>query len=336
MPEVELQPRDEVILREIAHHRLLRSTHLASLVGGSRKALLHRLQRLYHAGYLERPRAQITYYGRGGSEPMAYALGPRGAARLGLERSPKVVRDRLFLEHTLSVADFRVAVGLAAKRRGNIRLIERSEILAGSSAATQKRKRPFRLKVDVSFRGETTRTASEPDGVFGLEFHEWEKRSRAFFLLELDRGTESVIPSSLAPASPLRKMHVYREAWRRWKTGERTPDFGFVDFRVLFVTTSRQRIETMLAANRLVVPDGSRLFLFATEEEVSRAVAGIHVAEQAWRLRRSALRRGGVGPGSAAWTAAQAEHAERVARLETSVFDVPWTNGQGERVRLID
>ncbi|NJO35184.1 MAG: hypothetical protein HC869_20820 [Rhodospirillales bacterium] len=54
---------DLAIIRHIAKHRFLRSTHLIRLMPHrSYKKLVERLGALYHNGYLDRPRAQLDYY----------------------------------------------------------------------------------------------------------------------------------------------------------------------------------------------------------------------------------------------------------------------------------
>src|SRR6185295_11778077 len=76
-----LTPRDLEILRAVHRHRLLRSTHLVALAGGSKQATLRRLQLLFHHGFLDRPPMQLDWYAQG-SEPLVYALGHRGAELL--------------------------------------------------------------------------------------------------------------------------------------------------------------------------------------------------------------------------------------------------------------
>src|SRR5438128_6874923 len=76
---------DVFIIRQIARHRFLRSTHIAVLVGRSLDRTNDRLSRLFHAGYIGRPRAQLDYYPTSGSAPIAYALADRGA-RLLIQR----------------------------------------------------------------------------------------------------------------------------------------------------------------------------------------------------------------------------------------------------------
>ncbi|WP_453967372.1 replication-relaxation family protein [Bradyrhizobium elkanii] len=53
----------------------MRSTHIATLVGRSLDRTNDRLCRLYHAGYVDKPRAQLDYYPTSGSATMVYALG---------------------------------------------------------------------------------------------------------------------------------------------------------------------------------------------------------------------------------------------------------------------
>jgi hypothetical protein len=70
------------IVRLIARHRFLRSTHVAALVGRSIDRTNDRLLRLFHAGYIDRPRAQLDYYPTSGSAPLVYALADQGARLL--------------------------------------------------------------------------------------------------------------------------------------------------------------------------------------------------------------------------------------------------------------
>src|ERR1700679_1987430 len=78
----QLEERDHEIIRLVHRHRFLRSSQIMSLIGDSPQQLLRRLKLLYHHGYLERPRAQIQYYERGGSKSIAYGLGNKGGELL--------------------------------------------------------------------------------------------------------------------------------------------------------------------------------------------------------------------------------------------------------------
>src|ERR1700692_2201969 len=82
----QLTDRDMEILRQVGRHRFLRSTHISRLLCAPHKKILERLGTLYHAGYLDRPRAQLEYHVRGGgSAPLVHALGNAGARLLSLQ-----------------------------------------------------------------------------------------------------------------------------------------------------------------------------------------------------------------------------------------------------------
>src|SRR6266852_863450 len=126
-PAFRLTDDDVVIVRLIARYRFLRSTHIAALVGRSPDRTNDRLSRLFHAGYIDRPRAQLDYYPTAGSAPMVYALADLGAHLL-LQRDRTQLANvewsrknceagRPFIEHQLEVVDFYVALQLAVRDR---------------------------------------------------------------------------------------------------------------------------------------------------------------------------------------------------------------------------
>src|SRR5580693_5872922 len=119
-PAFRLTDDDVEIVRHLARHRFLRSTQIAALVGRSLDRTNDRLCRLFHAGYVDRPRAQLDYYPTVGSAPIAYALADRGA-RLLIQRDGAAVVNvewsrknreagRPFIEHQLEVMEFLVAM----------------------------------------------------------------------------------------------------------------------------------------------------------------------------------------------------------------------------------
>jgi hypothetical protein len=83
---LQLTQRDFEIIRLINRYRFLRSSQLATLIAGSSQQIFRRMRLLYHHGYLERPRAQLDYYHQGGSRPIVYGLGSKGAAALTKDR----------------------------------------------------------------------------------------------------------------------------------------------------------------------------------------------------------------------------------------------------------
>ena len=272
-----LTPRDLEILRAVYRHRLLRSTHLLALAGGSPQANLRRLQLLFHHGYLDRPAMQLDWYARG-SEPMVYALGNRGAEIL--EAEDRVRRggvrwdtknrnlSRVFLHHTLAVAEVMVAFEVACRKREGVQLIQPEEVLAAAPPETRRLRLPFRWQVDVRQNGELHRLGVEPDRVFGLRFEgQPENRNRAFFFLEADRGTMPVTREGLAETSFARKLLGYRETWRQ---SVHVTHLGIPNFRVLTVTKSRERMEHLVTACHSLGGSGMGIFLFADQENLRR------------------------------------------------------------------
>src|ERR1700740_1474351 len=75
-PAFRLTDDDVEIVRQVARHRLIRSTHVATLVGRSLARTNDRLQRLFHGGYVDRPRAQFDRFPIG-SAHYVYALADR-------------------------------------------------------------------------------------------------------------------------------------------------------------------------------------------------------------------------------------------------------------------
>lgn len=136
-PEVaamQLTQRDRKIVQLVHLHRFLRSPQiLALLAEGSQ--VLRRLQLLFHHGFLERPRAQLDYFHEGGSRHIVYGIGNKGATllkselRLPLhkvhwgEKNRQV--GRIFLEHALLVSDVMVAIEIACREKGRIKLLSR-------------------------------------------------------------------------------------------------------------------------------------------------------------------------------------------------------------------
>src|SRR5713101_97412 len=274
-PAFRLTGDDVEIVRQLARFRFLRSTHIAALVNRSIDRTNDRLMRLFHAGYIDRPRAQLDRFPSEGSAPITYALADRGG-RLLRERdgiplsNPEVSRKnrdagRPFIEHQIEIANFQVALQRAVAKHPGVRLITPTEIKAGPRQPMQASRAPFALRAKLAHRGVVREIAVVPDIVFGLELPD---RSRRYFMVEIDRGTMPVTRSDHDQTSFERKMQVYLAAHAA-KHHER--QFGWKNFRVLTVTTDRQRMQSMKEKSRqLRVPrsPGAALFLFSTLDEI--------------------------------------------------------------------
>ena len=128
---IKLTERDQKIIRLIYRHRFLRSHQVIALIGGSAQNLSRRLQWLFHHGYLERPRAQLQYYERSGSQTIAYGLGNKSGSLLQLNPAAWGEKNRaigrMYLAHALLVSDVMVSLELACRQHG-IRLLHEDEL----------------------------------------------------------------------------------------------------------------------------------------------------------------------------------------------------------------
>jgi len=270
---IQITERDRNLIQLVHHHRFLRSSHITALVGDSSQQLLRRLQLLYHHGYLERPRAQIDCYHRACSRHIIYGLGTRGGALLKRE-STLTTRElnwgaknrgvgRLFLEHAVLISDVMVALELACRKSGRVRLIQGRDL--SILEATKRQREPFRWRVSLNNR---QKLGLIPDAVFALEFIDQPTcRNRAFIFLEADRATMPVMRQNLAQTSFYRKLLAYEATWRQ---GIHRSRFGFHRFRVLTVTSSPQRVESLVGACTSL-ERGHGLFLFGDRHSLAQA-----------------------------------------------------------------
>lgn len=268
---ITLNNRDIEIIKHVHRNRFLTSRHILALVEGNDQAIIRRLGLLYHAGYLDRPREQIRkqFYG---SSPMIYALGYRGADYLSeIYAQPRSKIDwttknkeigSVFLDHALMVSNFMVCLEVACQLKG-IKFISPEEILEDMPEREIKSGSPFGWTVPVTRqsagRDKEIKISIVPDAVFGLEF---KTGDAAYFFLEADRSNMPIVRSSFNKSSFLKKLMAY---WYSQETGVINQVFGFKAPRVLTITLSQERINSMIAANKEVDPrdKGLRMFYFA-------------------------------------------------------------------------
>ena len=256
---MQLTKRDREIIRLIHRHRFLRSHQIVALVASSPQQVLRRLKLLYHHGYLERPRAQLEYYERGGARPMVYGLSNKGGTLLEQELGTTATWSeknqdvgRMFLEHAILVSDVMVSIELACRQSGDVRLLYEDQL------SLQSKPNQFQWQVKVPDHGVTLGVI--PDQVFALEYTDHTGgMQRVYFFLEADRGTMPVVRSGLRQTSFYRKLIAYEATWTQ-KVHQRK--LGIHRFRVLTVTTNAMRVTSLLeACSRL--KRGHGLFLFA-------------------------------------------------------------------------
>jgi hypothetical protein len=242
-----LTPRDIELVLAIHAHRVLRRDQVQRLLFPSKNTANERLKRLHQHGYLVRRRLPVEY-GLGSSQAL-YLLARRGAQlvaeRLGVDIADvdwSPARNRVstfFLEHTIAINDVRIAVTLAAARRGYA--VERW------IAEDELKRAPERVAIEDGDHQSTT-VAFVPDGYFLLNLGP----RRASFFLEVDRAT-------MANARWARKVRAYLAYVR---SGAYARRYRSNCLRVLTVTTSEKRMRNLLRTTKTACADGSAAHMF--------------------------------------------------------------------------
>jgi hypothetical protein len=171
-----------------------------------------------------------------GAKLVASELNVRKPSLLWKRRDNKV--GFFFLEHILAVNEFKVNLVLALRDKDDAKLLFFKHEWED-------------LKDRVSdLRGKRPYLPVTPDAFFGIET----ERGRAYFFLEADRGTQTLKRFR-------EKIIAYRQYWKEGKYQEK---YGFKNFRVLTVTTSKKRLLNLLSSAE---KEGAKtMFLFTTED----------------------------------------------------------------------
>ena len=277
---LQLTPRDLDILRTVESFRLLTSEQIQSLIAGSDQAILRRLQKLFHANYLDRIRPR--WVDKGGSTKMVYAITNRGAQALlnagvidKLTKTDRNAQNRqvsdIFFRHTLFVSHIRAMFMLACQAGGGEQhhAIFPEQCQAQTESTTQVTTQPqiqflswregqgIRDSIEVALPNGYARLPIAADGFFTLQG----AKGRLNFLVEADRGTMSIKKRFIL------KLRAYGEYFRQEKHVEK---FNIKKFRVLTVTTGEERRDNLAraAAAEEEIRRFAPLFLFAAEKDL--------------------------------------------------------------------
>ena len=246
--------RDLEILRIVESFRLVNSEHLQALVEGSNQGILRRLQKLFHAGHLDRI-SPLRVNG-GGSAKMVYAITNRGFRELqkaGLIEEPtktdwnaqnRTLAD-LSVNHTLLISHVRAVLTAACSKNSDLRLL------------FWKEGRDIYDSIEVALNNGYERVPVAPDAFIGLQ----DAEGRFYFFLEADRGTMTVKRFTL-------KLKAFAAYWRKKKHREK---FGIRNFRVLTVTQSGIRQANLVTASEEAddVRELGRWFFFTQDQKLS-------------------------------------------------------------------
>jgi DNA-binding PadR family transcriptional regulator len=249
-----LTPRDLEILALVESFRLATSAHIASLTRGSNQGILRRLQKLYHAGFLDRLRPDRT--SDGGSAKMVYAVTNKGIRELqkrGFVKEPTKTDwnyknrslDTLYMRHTLLIAHIRAVLTAACASHPDLQLL------------FWKEGRETHDTIEVALDRGYAVVPVAPDAFFALQ----DAKGRMHFFLEADRGTMTIKRFTL-------KLKAYAAYWQERRHEEK---FGIRYFRVLTVTESPIRTTNLIEAASKEGEVGKlvSLFLFTDKGKIA-------------------------------------------------------------------
>lgn len=239
---------DRQIVRMIYEYRLLSQNQLERLLGRSQSTVQRLLRRLYDHRYLERVFLPISEFG---SSPALYILDRQGVdllRRMGVDDFtglPTKQLSAMYLQHTLAMNEFRIAVSQAcyANQWDMMTWLTENELKADYDR--------------VRIPGRKNLISLIPDGFFSI--HVPDKGTTNFFL-ELDRGTMT-----------LKRFREKIEAYiAYYKSGAYTKRYEAQGFRVLTVVDGigTGRVEN-LVRDVAQIPGVGRRFWFTHLESVN-------------------------------------------------------------------
>ena len=260
--------RDIEIFKLLVRYRYLPSNYIHAFIGGSEKALSHRLNLLSRKPnlFLTRP-TQQRQCADANYRRLIYELDERGRRTLrerGLAFLSKSYHHNFM--HELMVAQIMASIELGTAANANVRLITWSEILAHETTplVTRNAATPATIRVSYQLRGDRRCDEITADArPFGLVRTIEGKHSYLFFPgIEADCGTEPIHASDADRSSIGKKFAAYMAIAEQ---GLHRSHFGFPNFFVPFITNSATRLASMLELlGRQTGGRGSKILLFKT------------------------------------------------------------------------
>lgn len=239
---------DRRIVRLVYDYRLLSQRQLERLLRLSKPTVQRLLRRLYDHRYVERVFLPLATFG---SSPALYILDRQGfdlLRRMGIEDFtgiPSKTISPMYIEHTLAINEFRIAVVQACEAQGwqIARWLTENELKADYDR--------------VRIRARKASTSLIPDSFFTLVVPE---KGTTHFFLELDRGSME-----------LKRFREKVEAYvAYYKSGRYAERYGAQGFRVLTVVdgVGEGRLRN-LVEDTAKVPGIGRRFWFSHLADVT-------------------------------------------------------------------
>ena len=252
-PNITLRPRDIDVVSAVYKYRVLSQHQLERLFFPSKDRAQQRLRLLYDHAYLDRC-WEPQRVGDTGRTPNLYVLDRKGADLLRAERPELAVvwhhsyknPSGEHLKHLLPLNEFMVIVRLAARLRGYTVHEWQTE--------AELKANPERVRVQTA-RGHRRDVTVIPDSFFTIKHEHYAYP----FLVEQDGNTQT----SKVIKQKVRMYHAY------YATGKYTERFQYSSFRVLFVTGTMRRLDSLKQWTEDLTLDGQHHFYFAVHEQLT-------------------------------------------------------------------
>lgn len=262
-----IQPRDLVIFEAIQRHGPLSSRYLFEFTRDRWTdpfGFSKRLLALYRNNFIDRPLEVNPTNVH--DDFKVYILKPKAEDALAvagtLYEFPQPTKQGY--EHQMMTGAITASIDLECRKIPGYRFIDREEIMRNAPDTTKRSKRPFAIPAQVQrwtkIAGKRTLETSrknwcEPDDVFGIEYG---PKSRRYFALEADRGTENITRPDIDDNSIERKGLAYHDILKK---GMFEKHFGVAKMYPTFITVSATRARNMLTKLEEVSPEYSDLYL---------------------------------------------------------------------------
>ncbi|MCC6962523.1 MAG: replication-relaxation family protein [candidate division Zixibacteria bacterium] len=258
---IRITARDKQLLQKLSEYRLLSTEQIRYLLYPSMNRARKRILQLFRHGLVARFTRPVRL-GEGSSQYI-YRPSRKGESLIHQEPLGPKLATRSLTEtqgkHALQINDFRVALELAERIRDDF------------SLAYWKPDREVKVTVPVTIRQKPVQVPIVPDGVFSVRIQDKD----FFYMLEIDRAT-----------TPLNRIRIKLEAYLSfWHSRPHLADLGIPTFRILWVTSGKQRLQNLLGIIQALTAKYPRTDIaFLTTQDQVRLDQPEHILGKVWQL----------------------------------------------------
>ena len=255
-----LTERDLNILELLSRYRFLNADHIRLLIAGSDEGIGRRLQLLFHAGYVDRPAAQLEVFKATENHAYVYAIGKDGAkALVEHNKREKMRSDWTTRNKTITKPAVRHFLAIADVMSGFEHYADKDFLSQYALLNEKGDKLTASWQTEILEEGKPMKIRVIPDQFFGVDFG---PNAKSYFFLEADKGSMPIRRSGPRQTSLMQKVQAYLAS----NSGKIPQEvLGIKHWRVIFVVPSLERQKNLQQAIQDTTKgQGAGLFLIAT------------------------------------------------------------------------